>query len=189
VSALIRRPTIAPPTRIADGLYNVCPFAGGLTAGSLVANSMHYTPIAGFNMRVNRIACEVTTAVAASKARMAIVMAAASNTMPDALLVDAGEVDTATTGMKELSFTETILGDRLYWLVLWVSSTASFRVASLNVTAVASIGQPSAFSANANSRVNGSSAYSSAGVFPTSVAGAGLARGTGNVPHMGVRKV
>jgi len=67
------------------------------------------------------IAIEVT-ALSAGSARLGI-YADNGDTYPGALVLDAGEVDTGTTGAKAIAITEALDADTLYWLVILASAT------------------------------------------------------------------
>ncbi len=62
----------------------------------------------------DRIACEVTTAAASSTVRLGIYNTSMLD-QPNILVVDAGTVDSSTTGVKELTISQ-VLRPGLYWL-------------------------------------------------------------------------
>lgn len=93
-------------------------FAGATSAFTAVANYLYYVPF--FLKRTCTITdMEVTcsTAVALAKARLGI-YSDSGVLVPNALLLDAGEVDVSTTGSKPISSLSTVLQAGHYWLAL-----------------------------------------------------------------------
>jgi len=89
---------------------------GGVTWADVPANTLRATHYPVFRkIRVDRIAIRIYGAGGAgAKARIGIYKG--KDFYPDALIVDAGEVDATTTGTKELTIDETLdVGE--YWLV------------------------------------------------------------------------
>ncbi|WP_104084263.1 hypothetical protein [Cryobacterium sp. Y11] len=64
---------------------------------------------------IDRLACEVTALVAGSTVRLGLYGSTAEDT-PGALVLDAGTVDSATTGIKEILALSTRIPAGLYWL-------------------------------------------------------------------------
>jgi hypothetical protein len=92
----------------------------------------------------DRISIYVNTLAIEGKARLGIYYD--SNTSPGALLLDAGEVDTSTTGAKEIAINQ-ILAPGLYWLAI-IYSVTPVILACNQVINVLGFGTPS-FSSNA----------------------------------------
>lgn len=131
------------------GVLSVHPagtFAGGEvwfgSVGSATSSTGTFSPTANLiyglpfycpeDMTVDRIGTRVTTAVASSKARVGIYAADAAK-YPSSLVVDSGEFDTDTTGMKSATISQALKGSTLYYLALLVSNgTIALRSASSN---------------------------------------------------------
>ncbi len=92
--------------------YSSNNFGAGASAGSL--QRMTAAPLlVGVATVFDRIGCNVTVGVASSVYRLGIY--ADDKGRPGALLRDAGTVDTATSGWKEIAFSQA-LSPGLYWL-------------------------------------------------------------------------
>jgi hypothetical protein len=65
---------------------------------------------------IDRIAVNVTTLVASGLIRLGIYNNA--NGEPGTLLLDAGAVDSSTTGVKTITISQQLVGGYLYWLVM-----------------------------------------------------------------------
>lgn len=104
-----------------------------LTTIAAVANRLDFMPfIPEQTLTYNQLSVEVSTAVAASQARLAIYSADASG-FPGARLVDGATVlDCATTGDKVTAITATVLtAGTIYWVAILSSSTQTYRGVAL----------------------------------------------------------
>jgi len=94
---------------------------------SMGAGNMRVVPITLPACSLDRIGCEITTAVASSLVRLGIYEDDGGK--PGVLTVDAGTLDSSTTGLKELTVgVDLVAGD--YWLALMVdtaSGAVSYR--------------------------------------------------------------
>lgn len=105
--------------------------AGGISAAALVtvtptANVLRAFPfIVPYMTTLDRIAINVTAAVAGN-ARLGI-YADDGNCLPAERLLDAGEVSTATTGVKPLTISQAITAGTLLWLAHVGSAMPSLR--------------------------------------------------------------
>jgi hypothetical protein len=121
-------PPIGRPRR--DGIQTVSYSLPGvaLVAASthtVVANRLYYEPIlTDRQITLDRLAIGVTTA-ASGKARLGI-YSADTFWQPTALILDAGEVDTGTTGYKEITINLT-LTPGIYLLALVANATPVLR--------------------------------------------------------------
>jgi hypothetical protein len=106
--------TVTTITRAADGIY-------------------YYPWWCPFDVTIDRIAVEVTTNQTGGLARLGL-YAAGSDGAPSTLVVDAGEIDTSATGVKELTISQALTGGTLYWLVI------ANKTANVAYRAIASAG-------------------------------------------------
>lgn len=108
-----------------------------MTTGALTVNRLYampfYSPRGG---TLDRIGIQVTTLGASGAARLGIYSATSdTNLYPSTLVLDAGTISTATTGMKTLTISQALSANTLYWLVL-VCGTAACTIRSLAVGGV-----------------------------------------------------
>lgn len=131
-----------PTKKVADlfgfkrtGNYVNASITGGTqtTQGIASANSLRAFPLfVPKTMRFDRIAIRVTTAATGVTPRVRLgIYADNGNVYPGQLLLDAGEVDVSTLGVKELTIDITLKGGRLYWLALVGQDTTSLVVAAI----------------------------------------------------------
>lgn len=100
-------------------------YAQGRSTFSFDANTMYfYRMTAPGPMTINRARIHVTTAAASSNARLGI-YSSGSDTLPDELIADWGEVSTATTGRKAIVGLTTEIPRGDYWLVVAFSANVS----------------------------------------------------------------
>lgn len=104
----------APYRNIVSGRwYGPGPHTPGVSAsGAGVLSAIPFWVPVSF--QADRIACEVTTAAASSAVRLGV-YASSPTDHPDSVVLDAGTVDSTTTGVKELTIAQT-LNRGLYWL-------------------------------------------------------------------------
>lgn len=94
-------------------------FPGGTSTTQLsVDGQVRAAPILIVDsITVDRITCEVTTAVAATAVRLGIYSDSVTRPgYPGALVLDAGTVDSTSTGVKEITISQA-LSPGVYWLV------------------------------------------------------------------------
>jgi hypothetical protein len=105
--------------------WNSSPSTGAnLTTGALEANKIYAMPVpVPVGLRIDRIAINVTGAVAGGLARLGV--AKDLNGRPDKIAYDAGEISVATTGNKKISGTKR-LWPGLNWLL--VASNAAITI-------------------------------------------------------------
>lgn len=75
----------------------------------------------------DRLAINVNTAVASSAVKVGIYDSDGPNGRPSSRLVDGGELLTATTGVKEATISQQLIGGKVYWFACLHSSTATLR--------------------------------------------------------------
>jgi hypothetical protein len=111
--------------------YNAGVITGGLatSTGAMVANTLFALPLwVAEAMTLDRLAINVTTAASSTNTRIGIYAATSlAAWYPSALVLDAGAVDTGTTGVKSLTISQALAGGRPYWLALLSSGTPTFR--------------------------------------------------------------
>jgi len=107
------------------GSYYAAQPAGIGTVG-LNANDVKAQPYDDHPLSIDRIGIEVTTALAASTGRL-YVWAMATDGTPGAVLLDAGQIDTSTTGFKEIVVATTALPSGRVFVGLW-NGTAGYVV-------------------------------------------------------------
>ena len=107
---------------------------GGRTTGAVAAGTITFAPFwVGTPASFTRIGTEVTTAGAAGSLLRLGIYRDAGNGLPGNLVLDAGTIDAATTGAKELTIAQT-LAPGLYWL------TVLSEVGSPSVRTVSGVG-------------------------------------------------
>ncbi len=84
------------------------------------------------SFRIDRVTIFVNAAIASSNTRFGIYESGADG-LPGALVVDAGSVDTSTTGEKAQTVTETLYGPRIYWGA-FVMDSASIGIYARSVS-------------------------------------------------------
>jgi len=99
----------------------------GLSTTALTVSKIRASPfIVGRNLNIDRIQAEVTTVGTSAVFRLGI-YADNGNCYPDNLIVDSGELDGSTTGVKNATISAS-LTPGLYWLVSLVgTATVTFR--------------------------------------------------------------
>lgn len=109
--------------------------AAQTTQSIAAANSLRAFPLyISKASRFDRIAVRVTTAGTGTTPKVRLgIYKDNGNVYPGKLVLDAGEVDVNTTGVKELTI-DTTLPEGLYWLVLVGQDTASLVVAATSNT-------------------------------------------------------
>lgn len=115
---------------------------GALTTAIGAAGRFDLYPFKpGLDTVVDRLAVNVTTAVAASLGKIAV-YASDINGRPDALIVETADLDFATAGVKNASVSLTLRQGVTYWLGLRHSSTATQSVFPATATPDLNGGQP-----------------------------------------------
>lgn len=113
--------------------YYYGPATNNTTAGStqaLANNRLFAVPLlvgsAGFT--ADRIGVSITGAGASGAAiRLCIYNSNTAGTLPDTLLLDAGTVDASTTGDKEITISQALAANTLYWLVCVANAGPTIR--------------------------------------------------------------
>lgn len=126
-------PFMAP---ITTGMYVQAWESGGNSNKTTTLNELVFTPIfLPHAITADRIACLVhATGTAGAVVRLGIYTASTTNGRPDALVLDAGTIDSnASTGLKEITISQAV-GPGLVWLAA-VSQTAtcSLRMPNQNI--------------------------------------------------------
>ncbi len=111
------------------------PFLSGgaqTTQGIASANSLRAFPFfIPRTAKFDRIAIRVTTAGTGTTPRARLgIYDDSGNVFPNKLVLDAGEVNVSSTGIKELTIDVTLQAGKLYWLVLIGQDTTSLAVAA-----------------------------------------------------------
>lgn len=147
---------------------------------AMTANQLHAHPlIIARTMTLDRIAIQVSTLAADKSARLGIYNDG-TNLYPGTLLLDAGEVSVATTGVKAATINQQ-LTKGLYWVVMVTDGTPSIK--RLRIYGHSVLGQTS--TALAQSRLGWYVAFTYAALPDPFTAGGTMA--TGNLPVVSVR--
>ncbi len=89
--------------------------ASAATSQSSIDDSLRTSPILiARDIQIDRIGVHVLTAQATGSTRLGI-YESGDDGLPGKLLIDAGTVDTSTTGFKEITIAVTLRGPRIYW--------------------------------------------------------------------------
>jgi hypothetical protein len=117
-----RRTGVASPE-----VWYTSPITGSaITTGAPSANVLRAIPfIVSKETTLDRIAMNVSNSKAGS-ARLGI-YEDNGNLYPSALLLDAGTVDTGSTGSKVLNINQTLTANKLYWLVVVGNNNPTVR--------------------------------------------------------------
>ncbi|MGV8167746.1 MAG: hypothetical protein ACLKAL_09890 [Alkaliphilus sp.] len=111
------------------GLYHATITATAMTSSSTLPNAIDFFPFyVPITQTFDRIAINVTTA-ATGMSRLGL-YADTGSVYPGGLLLDAGEVDTGTTGVKAIIITALTLQPGLYWTARNQSHAPSLRSAT-----------------------------------------------------------
>ncbi len=87
---------------------------GAQTVGT-IADRLRTSPIyITRNVKIDRLGVHVITAQASGSTRFGI-YESDSDGLPDKLVIDAGTIDSTTTGFKEITVDVTLRGPRIYW--------------------------------------------------------------------------
>lgn len=107
------------------GRYHIFPYGGSYTDYSLETNCLEVIPIVFYkDIEVNSIAIHVLAA-AIGAVRLGI-YSDSGDIYPGNLVIDAGEVDVSTTGLKEITgLTTKLLKNKLYWLAIVSNTTVT----------------------------------------------------------------
>jgi hypothetical protein len=100
------------------------------TTAVATLNRLCYTPVEiGKPITVDRIGISCTGLVNPSTVRLGI-YASAANGYPGALILDAGTVDTSTTGIKEININQAITARRFWFAAVAQTGTPTTRVST-----------------------------------------------------------
>jgi hypothetical protein len=98
-----------------SGYFYEAATGGQIIVGPFTRNRVHYFPLfINQSITMDRIGAECTTAVASSTFRLGLYNAN-SNGVPTSLILDAGTIDTSSTGLKTITINQT-LNAGLYFL-------------------------------------------------------------------------
>jgi hypothetical protein len=107
--------------------------SGSLSTGKVAADTVYYSPfVVGRSCTIDELGFEVTTLNAGAKGRCGIYSMHATNFGPDQLIVDAGDQDLSTTGLKVATgLSVALVPGKLYWFAYTTNdgTTAVLRVA------------------------------------------------------------
>ena len=96
---------------------------------ALAASRMYFTPIyVPKAITVDRIGINVSANSGAGEACRLGIYESGADGMPGALLLDAGEVAVTTNGGKEITISQALSADTVYWLALFTNAAASFNI-------------------------------------------------------------
>lgn len=117
-----------------------CSNSTALTTGAMTLNTLWAMPFVAPARGgvLDRIACEVTTLVAAQNLRIGLYENKADyrDVYPGALLADSGNISMATTGIKSFGLTQALVPGRIYWVALVTSESTTQRMRGLAVGGV-----------------------------------------------------
>ncbi len=113
-------------------------FSGTLVSSAVVAdaastlagaaNAVDLAPIRCVeDLSINSIQCNVTTAVASAKVRLAVYESNDDGWPTGTPIAESAELDCGSTGTKSTAVSFTLSGSKQYWLACWHSSTATLR--------------------------------------------------------------
>ena len=112
--------------RVPIGAYRLKPRTGeyvstkgntGTGTFTMTLDQAVFTPILLDAGTCDRIGTEITTGAAGSAVRLGLYTNDTSTGLPSSLLLDAGTVDGSSTGVKEITISQTIAATDVYWLV------------------------------------------------------------------------
>ena len=159
--------------------------ASGLTTVAPTFGNMRAVPfMSGRGGVIDRIAFNVTVAVASSVARVGIYTAtSAENLYPDSLVIDGGEHATSSIGAKTATISQPLQPNTLYWFV-HLGGVGSPTILGLGAGSCMSLlGRPSTLGANTSTNLTVAQTY---GALPASFpSGAAVASST--IPLIVVR--
>ncbi len=136
--------SLAITGRYLQGTWSV----GSPVTGSSIADRLRFSPWWIWEeLVVDRIGVHVTVAQATGSTRIGIYESDSAG-IPSKLLVDAGTIDSSTTGFKEITIAEILLGQRLYW-ACFVNNVGSIDLRGAAGVTASSVGR------TAGSDVNG----------------------------------
>ena len=109
---------VPPINRATSNVYCSFPVSSGSQTGSAFSNGqLPFTPfMLAVGRTADRIGIEVTVAGTASVSVHRLGIWADSGGAPGTLLVDAGTVATDSTGLKEVTISQALAANTLYWL-------------------------------------------------------------------------
>lgn len=107
-----------------SGRYYTTPFIHNTITQQLSANNVYYFPMwVATRIGISGIAARVTTA-ATGTCRLGVYDN--NNGIPNKLILDAGTIDTSSTGAKEITLSTTFLNPGWYWMALFAGINATF---------------------------------------------------------------
>lgn len=91
------------------------PFNAGPVNQTTIADRLRTSALfISKDVRIDRIGVQVQTAQATASTRLGI-YESGDDGFPDNLLLDAGTIDSSTTGFKEITIDQVLRGPRIYW--------------------------------------------------------------------------
>jgi hypothetical protein len=121
---------------IQDGRYyravNADEFASAVTTDTFDGQIVATPFIASQRKTWTKIGMSCTTDAAGIHARVGIYSSDPSTGLPDALIIDAGELDFSSTGDKEITISQELDGNTLYWLACVMEASAVAECRSID---------------------------------------------------------
>lgn len=134
----------AIPVNLVAGRYSAltpaaaaATLSGGTIYGNALGQGVAWPVVFNRDGTLTRLALSVTTLAASSKARIAIW--ADNGGVPGALILDAGQIDGATTGIKELTISQAVRAGVVYWFSVTLQGATGLQIRHAPVVGV---GQP-----------------------------------------------
>jgi hypothetical protein len=153
---------------------------------TLAVDTMFAVPyFSGRGGTIDRIACNVSTGIASGKVRLGIYTSTSdSNPYPATLVLDSGELDASTSGVKTATVSQVLDTNALLWFV-YTCGTATPGMRTVGATAFPILGSDNTMVTNMGVGWFVARAY---GALPASFPGsASISTATGNTPLIGVR--
>lgn len=153
---------VPPINRSAAGIYANFPVGGGFTTTTLNVNgNLFFTPIMlAVGRTADRIGIDVTSAGTAATSVHRVGIWQDSDGAPGTLLLDAGTTATDSTGLKEITISQALAANTLYWLGV-AQQGAPATLATLR-----------ALSSSSQAMIGTASSATPTGIFAQSVTGA-----------------
>lgn len=110
---------------ISGRYYSNHMISNGISNSAIVANTLHAWPLFLTKpISIDRLALMVNATGTATAARIGIYSNNPANNYPDALIIESGQMDVSTTGLKQATVSAT-LQPGLYWLAYLANGTAT----------------------------------------------------------------
>lgn len=162
--------------KLVTGRYSVLSYQFGTPGegsvyGDTLGQGAAYPIVFDSSKTLDRVSLEVTTLAASAKVRLAIW--ANSSGLPGALLLDAGQIDAATTGEKSITISQPVVAGTVYWFSATTQGATGARVR---------VSQPGASPEMPATALGSGTFYSAYGVTFTGETGAHSATAPGTLP-------